>query len=55
MRTFNVVFREFKRVTERVIDVTLGRKVQYGIYFLALENIVQQIDRTNVPLNELDV
>ena len=55
MRTFNIVFGEFKRVTERVIDVTLRRKVHDGVYFLALEDVIQQVDRTNVPLDELDV
>ena len=55
MRTFNVVFCEFKRVTERVINVTLRRKVHDGVYFLFFEDVIQQVDGTNVPLDELDV
>ena len=55
MRTFYVVFGEFKRVTKRVIDVTLRCKVQHGVYVLALEDVIQQVNGTNVPLNELDV
>ena len=55
MRTFYVVFGEFKRVTKRVIDVTLRRKVQDGVYVLVLKDVIQQVDRTNVPLDELDV
>ena len=55
MRTFNVVFCEFKRVTKRVINVTLSRKVHDSVYFLFFEDVIQQIDGTNVPLDELDV
>ena len=55
MRTFNVVFGEFKRVTKRVIDVTLRRKVQDGVYVLALKDVIQQVDRTNIPLDEFDM
>ena len=54
MCTFNVVFGEFKRVTERVVDVTLRRKVQDSVYVLALKDVIQQVDRTNVSLDELD-
>ena len=55
MRAFNVVFREFKRVAERVIDVTLRRKVHDGVYFFALQDVIQKVDGTNVSVNELDV
>ena len=55
MRTFDVIFREFKRVTKRVVDVTLCRKVHDGVYFLFLEDVIQQVYGTDVPLDELDV
>ena len=55
MCAFNVIFGEFKRVTKRVIDMTLRRKVQYGVDFLFLEDMIQQVDGTNVSSNELDV
>ena len=55
MRTFNVIFGEFERVTKRVIDMTLRCEVHDGVYFLALEDVIQQVDGTNVPLDELDV
>ena len=55
MRTFNVVFCEFKRVTKRVINVTLSRKVHDGVYSLVFENVIQQVDGTNVPLDKLDL
>ena len=55
MRTFNVVFGEFERVTKRVINVTLRRKVHDDVYFLFLKDVIQQVDGTNVPLDELDV
>ena len=35
--------------------MALRRKVHDGVYFPALENVVQQVDRKNVPLDELDV
>ena len=55
MSALDVVFGEFKRVTERVIDVTLRRKVHDGVYLLALEDVIQQVDGTNVPLDKFDV
>ena len=41
MRTFDIVFCEFKRVTERVINVTLRREVHDGVYVLFLEDMIQ--------------
>ena len=32
----------------------LRRKVHNGVYFLALEDMIQQVDGANVPLDELD-
>ena len=41
MSTFDVIFCEFKRVTERIINVTLRRKVHDGVYLLVLEDVIQ--------------
>lgn len=47
--------RRDRKVTERVINVTLRCKVHNGVYFLALEDMIQQVDGANVPFDELDV
>jgi len=55
MCPFYIIFCEFERVTKRVIHVTLRREVHDGVYFLALEDVIQQVEGADVPLDELDV
>lgn len=51
----NVVLRKLKRVTERIIDVTLGSKVQDCADALRLQDMVEKVYRSYVALDKLDI
>jgi len=55
VRALDVVFGEFKRVPKRIIDVTLRGEVQNDVDAFAHKDVIQEIDRSNVPFDKCDV
>ena len=51
----NVVLGELERVAKRVVHVGLRRKVHDGVDFLAVQHVVHEVRRANVPFHELVV
>ena len=52
VRTENIVARKRERVAERVVYVSLRRKVQHRVYSLRLEHVVDQVGRADVAPDE---
>ena len=50
-----IVLRELERVSERVVNMSLRRKVHNRVDFLRLQNEIHQIRWANVSLYELIV
>ena len=55
MRAEDVVPRELERVAERVVDVRLRREVHDRVDLLRLQNVVDEVRRADVALDELVV
>ena len=55
VRAEDVVPRELERVAERVVDVRLRREVHDRVDLLRLQNVVDEVRRADVALDELVV
>ena len=55
MSAVDVGLCEGERVSERIVNVSLGSKVKDGVDFLLLEDIRHQVRRGNVSLDEFEV
>mmetsp|Transcript_5044 Transcript_5044/g.11863 ORF Transcript_5044/g.11863 Transcript_5044/m.11863 type:complete len:377 (-) Transcript_5044:10-1140(-) len=55
VRAVDVVLRELERVAEGVVDMRLGGEVHDGVDLLRLEDVVHQVGRADIALDELVV